>query len=126
MVQIGGKWLYVHRMVAETFIPNPDEKPQVAHNDGARTNNDVRNLRWATPKENSGDMLAHGTRPRGENHPTRVLDESEVRSIHELTSNKPPRKHPYHREVAADFGVTRECVTRIANENRWRHAIASR
>lgn len=43
---------YVHRIMAEAFIPNPDEKEQVNHIDNNGHNNDLENLEWVTDKEN--------------------------------------------------------------------------
>lgn len=41
-----------HRLVAETFLPNPEAKPEVDHRDRNRSNNCVDNLKWATKVEN--------------------------------------------------------------------------
>lgn len=63
---------HVHRLVAEAFIEKPDdvEKCWVDHIDGNRSNNDVNNLRWVTPAENT---TAFGYHSRIKNKRRKVM-----------------------------------------------------
>lgn len=52
----------LHRLLAEAFIPNPDNKPCIDHKDGNRQNNSLSNLRWASYSENNSRFGTIGVR----------------------------------------------------------------
>lgn len=55
--------LYAHRMVAQTFIPNPENKECVNHKDGNKLNNNINNLEWVTKAENNRHARDTGLNP---------------------------------------------------------------
>lgn len=116
-VAISNRTTPVHILVARTFVANPEGKPEVAHNDGDRHHNADSNLRWATRKENNDDRFAHGTVLRGDQHPTRKLSPSDVVDIR----SRYAAGGVFHRELAAELGVTRECVSRVIRQETWAH-----
>lgn len=52
--------IFIHRLVAKYFIPNPENKLEVNHIDGDRQNNAVMNLEWMNSSENSIDIVKRG------------------------------------------------------------------
>ena len=62
VIKINGKptMKYIHRLVAEAFIPNPYNKETVNHIDGNKKNNTIDNLEWATQSENNYHMWKTG------------------------------------------------------------------
>lgn len=52
--------VYVHRLVAENFIPNPNNYPVVMHKDNEPSNNHISNLMWGTQKMNINQMVKQG------------------------------------------------------------------
>jgi hypothetical protein len=63
-----GRTILVHRLVAELFIPNPDNKPCVDHINHNRLDNSVENLRWVSVKENCNNRKTHSNKPNAAEH----------------------------------------------------------
>lgn len=120
-VSVGGKHktINVHRLVAETFIENPHNKPQVNHIDGDKTNNNVNNLEWATQSENTQHAYDNNliTVNRGSDAYNSILTDSEVIEIrmrYEI-------ENITHKQLSCEYGVTKGTIGDICRRQRWKH-----
>ncbi len=76
---------FVHRLVAQTYLPNPQKLPEVNHKDANKRNNKVLNLEWVTRQQNADHASRHGLYKhepaRGEDHPDAKITERDVLKI---------------------------------------------
>jgi hypothetical protein len=113
----GGKLkrFYIHRAVCEIFN-GPSNGLDCRHLNGDMFDNSAANLAWGTPKENSADMLAHGTVQRGEKNPMAKLTSEQVAAMREIR-----RAHntPYY-QIAPIFNVSTMTAFRAITEQSWK------
>lgn len=113
----------IHRLVAETFIPNPENKREVNHIDGNKQNNSVENLEWVTPSENKKHAQKLGLAPKpprhdGENCHAHKLTKEDVTNIRkEYKRNTPGYGAP---TLAKKYGVSTRQITNIVNGDEWK------
>lgn len=74
-----------HKLVAQTFIPNTDNKPQINHKNGNKTDNRAVNLEWVTPLENTQHAIKTNLRQalKGQYSPTAKLTNVQAKKIRE-------------------------------------------
>lgn len=122
-------WLYkdgirkqhqVHRLVAQAFIPNPENLPLINHKDCDPTNNNVSNLEWCTAKQNSIHAYQNGrwTPPNqlgSANSNSKFTDDDvqQIRKLHESIGSCA--------EIARQYKVNPKTINQIVNRKRWAH-----
>jgi hypothetical protein len=104
----------IHRLVAKAFHANPENKPQVNHEDGDKLNNFYKNLAWATAKENKDHAIKMGLdkSPKGEAHYLSKLTKSDVLDIVGSTKKIV--------ELAKIYNVDSSTVDQIKRGKSWR------
>ena len=112
------KTVKIHRLVAESFIENKYNLPQVNHIDGDKTNNSVSNLEWCTAKENFKHAKNNGLRPTGEEHGRHKLTWNDVRYIRKYCV-KGSKEYGVN-ALGKKLGVTPRVITLILRNEIWR------
>lgn len=115
--------LFVHRIVARAFIPNPENKPEVNHKDGNPLNNHVLNLEWVTSSENKLHAYRTGLRGPspsfGEDNGLSKLTENDVNDIRTHASNS--GRYYGRKKLAKKYGVSENTIKRVVNGSTWNH-----
>ena len=111
-----GKKFRIHRLVAETFIPNTLGKEQVNHIDGDKKNNCVSNLEWVTPKENIRHAIENdlSSIKYGSKNLASKLKEEDVKYIRENAGINKSVK-----ELSEIYNVSKTTIYNIINYKKW-------
>jgi predicted XRE-type DNA-binding protein len=107
----------VHRLVLISFIGVNEQKKQVNHINGDKSDNSLINLEWVTCSENQKHAHKIGLKSqKGENHTQARLKESDVLEIREMI-----QKGFKQRDIAEKFRIKRAYVSHIKTRKAWSH-----
>lgn len=108
----------VHRFVAEAFIPNPENKPEVNHKNGVKYINVVYNLEWVTTAENVQHAFDTGLKSPilGSNNVLSHYTDKQIKKVCKLLE-----KGISNKKIAKQTGVDRKYITDIKKGRRWKH-----
>jgi hypothetical protein len=102
------KTFLVHRIIAECFIENKFNKPDVNHDDGNKLNNNVTNLEWSTKKENVNHFLEKLSDRKYGEHPNSKIKFDDLLKIHEWVSVE----GIYVKDIAKKLNVHESTISR--------------
>ena len=111
------KSIRVHRLVAETFLGNPEAKSEVNHINGIKDDNRIENLEWCTSSENTIHALNNKLKisQKGSEHGMSKLTEKDVLEIREIGRSKGLK------EVSKIFKVSESLISNVLLNKIWNH-----
>ena len=109
----------IHRLVANEFLENASNKPQVNHKNGIKDDNRVGNLEWSTASENVIHSLVNNLKipQKGSEHGMSKLTEKDVLEIRAIGRTKTLK------EVGNMYGVDMSLISLILLEKAWKHLL---
>lgn len=113
------KFFLVHRLVAQAFVPNPNDLPEVDHVYGMKFDNSVWNLRWATSAENTRYAVESGAAKTGEKRFGSKLTDEQARYIRENPDSLKGK------QLVEKFGVGETVICRIQTGETYKNAGGS-
>jgi hypothetical protein len=109
----------VHRLVAECYLPNPNEYPQINHINGIKTDNRLENLEWATQSGNINHGYKNGLIPSGEKSHMSKLKKVDIDFIRENYEYK--SKTHNSKTLGKMFGVGHSQILKIVKNKLWKY-----
>jgi len=109
----------IHRLVAESFIPNPNRLAYVNHKDGNKLNNDFNNLEWISATDNNLHAYSTGLTPVGQENVHSILTEKEVLEIRKVYVSG----HPNYGcgPLGRKYNTTESNIRKIVKRKSWKH-----
>lgn len=110
----------VHRLVLKAFVGECPQNMEGCHNNGNVYDNNLKNLRWDTKRENQMDAIRHGTHVcfKGEDHHNAKLNKFQVQRIRLLKEITPAITGS---KIGNVFGLNRNTANKILARKSWAH-----
>jgi DNA-directed RNA polymerase specialized sigma54-like protein len=109
----------IHRIVAETYLPNPNNLPEVDHKDTNKLNNSIYNLEWVTTEENKTRAIINGLYRKGINHQQALLTKDMLEYI--KNNYKPNDRKFGGMALSRKFNVSHSTISRVINNKTYKY-----